>query len=134
MGIRPGKRTQALKFPTIFKNSILLCVVVTSPRPEMTPTSKESTEQSTEKSTESAEEIDEKSIEEQTTKPVSTTTPNIELLYVKEAEVSRDRNEELENKVEGTIELSKTHKIHILHELSGMFIVFDLRYSHHFLV
>ena len=92
----------------------------------MTSTSQESTEQSTAISTESAE-VDEKSIEELTTKPASTTTPNIELLYVKEAEVSRDGNEELENKIEGTIELSKTHKIHILHELSGKYIVLSLR-------
>ena len=95
----------------------------------MMSTSQESTEQSTSKSTESAEDVDKKATEAQTTKPASTTTPNIELLYVKEAEVSRDGNEELENKIEGTIELSKTHKIHILHEVSGMFIVLSLKHN-----
>ena len=87
-----------------------LCFVVTSPRPEITPSSKESTEHSTEESTESAEVSNEKSFREKPIKADLTTTPKAEPLYVKGAKVSNDGKEEPNTDVEGTIELSKTHQ------------------------
>ena len=52
----------------------------------------------------------------------ATTVPDIEeATFVKKAEAEEIRKEEPDNTVEGTIELSKTRKIHILHELTGTY-------------
>ena len=61
---------------------------------------------------------------EEKTDVEATTVPDIEeVTFVKDAEAEETRKEEPDNTVEGTIELSKTHKIHILHESTGTYHV-----------
>ena len=96
----------------------MILVAVTSPRPEITTETEKSRGQSTATSTESVEIKNEKSTEEKN-EALVTTAPEIEPEFVKETKVEDKGKEEPDSMIEGTTELSKTHKIHFLHELAG---------------